>query len=252
MRMINRFVYSCQKLKLAVGLARFDLLFLLDGLSSFKDVITPARFFVKPSAEPFPRRLESFLAVPRNDGLTVLLSELAALAPSGAAPLLLSEKTEHFSAGPVVLRKKSDCDSFFCRRLFHELASGDFAAWPDAAAAFDRRLLLASDMRLYASEQEALTNVPADSETFWALPTDWIKTSSGQWIADSPCDFVLTADLTPEAGKNFVRLFAKMLFVRKIIVSGWNRLAVDTEGRVAFAGVDAVFPASCTAENRAP
>lgn len=100
-------------------------------------------------------------------------------------------------------------------------------------------------MRLYASEQEALTNVPADSETFWALPTDWIKTSSGQWIADSPCDFVLTADLTPEAGKNFARLFAKMLFVRKIIVSGWNRLAVDTEGRVAFVGVDAVFPASC-------
>lgn len=42
-----------------------------------------------------------------------------------------------------------------------------------------------------------------------------------------------------------MRLFAKMLFVRKIIVSGWNRLAVDTEGRVAFAGVDAVFPASC-------
>ena len=236
--MINRFVYSCQKLKLAVGLARFDLLFLLDGLSSFKDVITPARFFVKPSAEPFPRRLESFLAVPRNAGLTVLLSELAALAPESSAPLFLSEKTEHFPSGPVVLRKKSDCDSFFCRRLFRELASGDFAAWPDAAAAFDKRLLLASDMRLYASDQEALTNVPADSEAFWALPTDWIKTSAEQWIADSPRDFVLTADLTPEAGKNLVRLFAKMLFVRKIVVAGWTRLAVDTEGRVAFAGVD--------------
>lgn len=113
MRMINRFVYSCQKLKLAVGLARFDLLFLLDGLSSFKDVITPARFFVKPSAEPFSRRLESFLAVSRNAGLTVLLSELAALAPESSAPLFLSEKTEHFPSGPVVLRKKSDCDSFF-------------------------------------------------------------------------------------------------------------------------------------------
>lgn len=100
-------------------------------------------------------------------------------------------------------------------------------------------------MRLYASDQEALTNVPADSEAFWALPTDWIKTSAEQWIADSPRDFVLTADLTPEAGKNLVRLFAKMLFVRKIVVAGWNRLAVDTEGRVAFAGVDAVFPASC-------
>lgn len=86
---------------------------------------------------------------------------------------------------------------------------------------------------------------PADSEAFWALPTDWIKTSAEQWIADSPRDFVLTADLTPEAGKNLVRLFAKMLFVRKIVVAGWNRLAVDTEGRVAFAGVDAVFPASC-------
>lgn len=245
MRMMNRFVYSCQKLKLAVGLARFDLLFLLDGLSSFKDVITPARFFVKPSAEPFSRRLESFLAVPRNACLTVLLSELAALAPESSAPLFLSEKTEHFPSGPVVLRKKSDCDSFFCRRLFRELASGDFAAWPDAAAAFNKRLLLASDMRLYASEQEALTNVSADSEAFWALPTDWLKTSAGQWIADSPRDFVLTADLTPEAGKNLVRLFAKMLFVRKIVVAGWNRLAVDTKGRVAFAGVDAVFPASC-------
>lgn len=103
MRMMNRFVYSCQKLKLAVGLARFDLLFLLDGLSSFKDVITPARFFVKPSAEPFPRRLESFLAVPRNAGLTVLLSELAALAPGElrAAFFVGKNRTFPFRAGRV-------------------------------------------------------------------------------------------------------------------------------------------------------
>lgn len=90
-------------------------------------------------------------------------------------------------------------------------------------------------MRLYASEQEALMNVPADSETFWALPTDWIKTSSGQWIADSPCDFVLTADLTPEAGKNFVRLFAKMLFVQEDYRFRLEPgLPSDTEGARCF------------------
>lgn len=242
--MINGFIYGCQKLKLAVSLARFDLLFLLDGLLSFKNVIPAARFFVKPSAEPFSQRLAAFLALSANSGFAILLSKLASFSPNETLLSLAAEKNEHFSSGLVILRHKNAGVTRFCRRLFRELAFRDFAACPDAAAAFEQHLLLASDMRLYASEQELLANIPADSDTFWAFSTDWVKTSAEQWVVDSPRDFVLTTGLTPQTRKNFVRLFAKMLFGRKIIVADWNRLAVDSEGRVAFAGVDAVYPAS--------
>ena len=87
-------------------------------------------------------------------------------------------------------------------------------------------------------------NLSLDSDICWSLSTDWIKTSADSWVVDSPQDFYLTANLTPETGKNLVKLFAELLFDKKIIISGWDRIAVDSLGRIAFAGVDAVYPAS--------
>lgn len=245
MRILSRLVYNYKKFRLAARLARFDLLFLLDGSVVFKDVIMPARFFVKPSSKAFSGRLETFAAASSDSYAVLFLSEMSALAfRSSKFPGSLPDRNRLRPAGTVVLKEKASGDSLFYHRLFGELAAVDFSAFPDAPAALEKRLCLSEDMRLYASEQEDVMNLSPDSHSVGILRTNWVQTSARRWVVDSSQDFELTAGLTPDVGKNLAHLFARLLFVKEVIVAGWSEIAVDSGGRVSFAGVDAVYPAS--------
>lgn len=243
--MLNRLRYFFKKQKLAVALARCDLLFLLDGLVSFKSIIKPAAFFVKPSPLPIPCRLRDFLASQKGFMPDLLVPELSALACSrGGVPFVLTEEEKAFPAGTVMIRENPElCDTVFYVQLLAELIRRDFPRFGTMVSNFNNRLLEAEDMRLYAAALDRLLSLSADSQGWLPIQIDWSETSAEELYIEMPYSFVLTSKLNLKAQLNLASLFAHLLFEKSVFISVWESVAVAENGLVAFVDFDRIYDA---------
>lgn len=240
--MINRLTYFCKKLNLSITLARHDLLCLIEGLSSFSDVINLARIFVKHSNLPLSERLNDLLT--KIDLPSLCVSELSALAFARSGIFFSPKRKEqNHKAGRLVLQKATPFlqKSFFLN-LLQEIYDLDFNEYKDGFS--DLKSHMEEDMRLYASEREDVLKFSNGSSEKLPLQTDWQQTTHNEWVVDSLVDFSLTQNLTSESRQNLAELYAKQLFEKGFFVFGFNRIAVDSQNRVAFAEADSVFDVS--------
>ncbi len=239
--MINRLTFFIQKLKLSITLARNDLLCLVDGLSSFSEVIKLVRPFVKKSSQPLQQRVESLLSDTKNSLPSIYITELAALALDRSGVFFDGfAKEQNFVAGTSVLCQACPfANQKFYLKLLSEIYDQDFAQYPNAFGDFLERLSIRQDMRLWADKNDDLLKSSA-----LPLQTNWVKTSKQQWIIDSPEPFRLSADLPEEEHRNLAVFFAKELFEKGSFVFGFRQAAIDLQNRVAITDADSICKAS--------
>lgn len=239
--MINRLTFFIQKLKLSITLARYDLLCLIDGLTSFSDVIKLASPFVKESPQPLSQKLKSLLSDTKINLPSIFISELAALALDRSGVFFEGfAKEQNFAAQTSVLCQTCPfANQKFYLKLLQEIYDRDFAQYPNAFADFQDRLSIRQDMRLWADKNDDLLKSSA-----LPLQTNWVKTSKQDWVIDSPEPFRLSADLSEAERRNLANFFAKELFEKGIFVFGFRQVAVDSQNHVAFMQADSVCAAS--------
>lgn len=241
-----RLQHFYNKQKLALKLARFDLLFLVNDLSYFKLVIKPASLFVKPSPLSIPQRIQNFLNSSPGYLPDLLVSEFSSIAFSQKKLFFyLPSLPSSFEAGSVLVKENIELrDSSFYLSLFKGMLITDFPQFLPAFSFFTKRLDLVSDRRLYAAELDNLLTQSTDSQKFLPLQINWIKTSSEELYLDLSSNIELTTILDEQSQRNFAELFFNHLFEKSIFISYWENVAVDSSGRVAMIDFDYIYSAS--------
>lgn len=243
--MTNRLRKFFQKQLIAISLARFDLLFIIADLSTFRLNIKPASFFVKPTELSIPQRVQKFLQNHSNQSLALLVDELSADALYKTDQLFYQRHNDRdfvleapFMQAPNYHHQKPILS------LYQEVIIKDFPLFADQPMFFKNRLDTMSDMRLYAADLQILLDNTTDSRFVFPIQVDWIKTGKRELFLDSPTNFILTQNLSPTAQENLCRLFFYLLFEKSSFISTWDSIAVDSADRVNFLNFDALYSAS--------
>lgn len=249
--MINEILQFIKKTILAIKLARYNLLELLSSLETFKKPALVARFFVVKSTMPLKQRLDCFLEDENNPYLYALIKEISARSDIVGSKFFYTEPLSPYALeGSVLFKTAAGArDEKFWLSLFRELVIRDFPELKEQYNFFSRRLDILNDMRFYASELELLSESSAELERNCLFEVDWIRSDKEKLYLcfDEDCRF--TDKLDVKAQESLSRLFAYLLFEKKLFVSFWSGVSVNAAGCAGFLDFDFIYPADENLQN---
>ncbi len=238
--MINRFLQFLKKQQLAVKLAKSDLLFLIEGLQSFKLELPLAKLFYQKQKASKLKRISHFLENENNPLLYALVKELSVLDDK----LFYLPLSKRIPLNECILFKttKGIKDANFYVALYTQLVNDDFLELKGDI----RHLYINFDMRLYAADLENLNDLLNEDDHCCQMEVDWIKTSKENLYLcfDKKCQF--TQKLNLKAQENLSRLFAFMFLEKSVFVSYWNGIMLSPKNEVGFLDFDSVYKADST------
>ena len=155
--MINKFLQFIKKQRLAIRLAWFDCLFVIEGLQTFSYALPLARFFRRRLSGDNIQHLHNFLIYNQNPLFFALYEEAASRQDIFAAPVYVFPVSDKQFAGDMLYRLAAGSeDKKFYLSLFREIVRRDYPELRAQYKVFERRLDTIYDMRFRASEMELL------------------------------------------------------------------------------------------------
>lgn len=243
--MINEILQFIKKTILSIKLARYDALFLVEGLKTFKKNIAIARPFIIKNDLPKSTRIRRFLEAEDNLYLYAAADEISARNDIIGDLLFYNNHLKpHSLRGNFLFRSTGNAkEGSFYLDLFQEIVNQDFPQLSEQYKFFKKRLDVLLDMRFYASELEIVNEKTADIARGCAFDIDWIRTDKNNLYLCFDEDCFFTDHLEIPAQESLSRLFAYMLFEESIFISSWQGVSASTKGKVSFLDFDYVYPA---------
>ena len=223
--MINGFLQFLKKQKLAIQLAKEDMLFLLYPLEMFQTTIPLSRFFLRKSSLSPAQRVESYIAA-HHDTLLSLYATTFALSYNIQPP--------HHSSSML----KGDIE------IKHALSAQDYSLGeellPELAASNPRLdedyllniLELNSDMRLYGAELSEIQKYASECGGNIALNVDWQHTSSDKLFVDFEEETTDSMNLPLNAQQNLAKIFFHLLYRKAYLVLDWQSVFYNAQGKI--------------------
>lgn len=243
--MINQFLQFLKKQRLAIRLARFDSLFVISGLQSFRRQMLVARMFVRRSPGTPLIRFQRFLQAENNPLLFAAYEEFTCrtdFLPFASYLLPAEPQTLH---GNVCFRTTAGLrDTDFYLRVMEEIVNEDYPELSEQLEIFKKRLDAVFDMRFYASEIEMLCAEAGGSERGCPFEVDWRQTGRGELWLSFEKSYEFSAKLPLKAQESLSRLIACLIFDKAVFMSVFNGVAYNRQGRVCLPDIDYLYPVS--------
>lgn len=248
--MINKFLQFIKKQRLAIRLARFDCLFVIAGLQTFKYALPLARLFRRRLNGDNIQHLHNFLIFSQNPLLFALYEEAASRQDIFATPVYVFPVSDKRFAGDLLYCLAADSeDKKFYLSLFREIVRRDYPELRAQYKVFERRLDTVYDMRFRASEMELLCEASAGFSGFCPYEVDWLKTTKNKLYLCFDVPARSKRILSAAEQENLSRLFAYLFFEKSLFVSYWRSLCTGDNSRVSFLDFDAVYPVTPELKN---
>lgn len=241
--MINKFLQFIKKQRLAILLARFDCLFVISGLQTFKYAFPWIKLFRRKRPGDKTERLRNFLMTVQNPLFFAVYEEAASRQDIFAAPVyVFPEDERQFAGDELYKRSVASEDKNFYRSLLREIVRRDYPELREQYKVFERRLDTIYDMRFLASEMELVCEAVSGFAGFCPYEVDWLKTTREKLCLSFEYPARSKRILKPREQENLSRLFAYMFFEKSLFVSYWRSLCVGDHSQVSFLDFDAVYP----------
>ena len=225
--MINGFLQFLKKQKLAINMAKADMLFLLYHLPSFHRALIIARFFVKKSPLKPARRIENYINSHPNS-LGALCATTLALSYGVKPP----HRLERHLKGDIVAKQAMSQEDFLLgEKLVPDLVSTNSKL--DESYLLNL-LELNSDMRLYGAEFSEIQNFAAGCEGNLKLSIDWQQTTSEKLFIVFPEEIKAVETLSLAEQQNLSRLFFYMLYRKCYLILDWNSVLCNSKDEVSW------------------
>lgn len=225
--MINGFLQFLKKQKLAIHLAKEDMLFLLYPLPIFHNTLFLSRFFVKKSKNAPSQRVETYVASHRNELLSLYATTLA---------LSYGVKPPHFPErvlkGDIEIKQAlSSKDYSLGEEILPELALSN----PKLEEEYLLDTLdLNSDMRLYGAELSEIQSYAAECGGNLRVSVDWQQTSAKKLYVIFSDEALSTTELPLKAQQNLAKIFFYLLYRKAYLVLDWHSVLYDMNGQVLW------------------
>ncbi len=225
--MINGFLQFLKKQKLAIQLAKEDMLFLLYPLEMFQATLPLSRFFIKKSAQSPAQRVERYIAA-HHDTLLSLYATTLALSYNVQPP----RHTAATLKGDMEIKHAlSPQDYSLGEELLPELVSSNPKL--DETYLLDT-LTLNSDMRLYGAELSEVQNFASECGGNLSLPIDWQHTSSDKLFVVFAEETTDSMNLPQPAQQNLAKIFFHLLYHRAYLVLDWQSILYNHHNEILW------------------
>lgn len=243
--MNNRFLQFIKKQRLAIRLARFNALFLISGLKTFRGTIKIAKLFVRKSKQKPLVRFQKFLLSENNPLLFAIYDELTCRTDLLPYDSYLLPEIHRTLEGEICAKTNNRLyDADFWLALCEEIVAEDYPELAEQYKLFKQRLDAVFDMRFYASELEMLCGEVGGYERGCPFEINWQKTSRNELWLYFPNKYDLSNSLSPKAQESLSRLIAYLIFDKKIFMSLFNGVAYNHQSRVCLPDIDYLYPVS--------
>ena len=223
--MINGFLQFLKKQKLAIHLAREDMLFLLYSLNMFQKTLLLSRFFLRKSSATPSQRVEIYINKHQNSLLSVYATTLA-LSYGVTPPHRLEEKL----TGDVDVKHAiSSKDIILGEELLPQLALSNPKLDEDYLL---NMLELNSDMRLYGAEFSEIQNYTSECKGILKLAVDWQKTTAEKLYILFSEEVKNTEKLSPQAQQNLAQMFFYLLYRKSYLILDWDSILINSRSEV--------------------
>ena len=225
--MINGFLQFLKKQKLAIRLAREDMLFLLYPLPVFHNTLPLSRFFIKKSPKTPAQRVTSYISMHRNELLSLYAPAFAL--SYGVTPPHFPEKV---LKGEIELKQAiASKDYAFGEEILPELALSNPKLEEEYLLG---TLELNSDMRLYGAELSEIQTYVSECGGNLRVSVDWQHTSSQKLFVFFSEETKNSTELPLKAQENLAKLFFYLLYRKAYLVLDWHSVLYDSQGKVLW------------------
>lgn len=223
--MINGFLQFLKKQKLAIQLAKEDMLFLLYPLEMFQTTLPLSRFFLKKSSLSPAQRVENYIST-HHDTLLSLYSTTLALSYNIQPP-------RHASAtlkGDIEIKQALSLQDYSLgEELVPELVSSNSTLDEDYLL---NTLELNSDMRLYGAELSELQTYASECGEAIPISVDWQQTSSDKLFVFFEDEITDSVSLPTNAQHNLAAIFFHLLYHKAYLVLDWQSVLYNNQGKI--------------------
>lgn len=221
-------------------LARFDSLFIIQGVKGFELAGWLSRPLVRRSSASPEEKIAALLKEEQNPALEVIYREFTGAFQQWMDKLPFPEEREVL--GNVCLKSSAGFrDAGFlwdvCRR-----AAPRYPHLPEGLPYLKKRLDLNGDMRLYASELELLQEHAASFPGSFSFDIDWIKTDRENLMVNLINSVVLTAAPSRQAAANLLSLWFGLFYEKHIFPADLEGVWVNRRQEVCPAAFDGLYP----------
>ena len=223
--MINEFLQFLKKQKLAIQLAKEDMLFLLYPLRIFRPVLPLSRFFLIKSKQTPAQRVENYISAHHDSILSLYATPLAL--SYGIKPPFHPE--EHLTETVEIKQSLSVSDYSLGKELLPELALNNANLDEDYLLEV---LELNSDMRLYGAEFSELQSLASECGGNLDLQIDWQQTSSEKLYVKFHEETFCSVKLPEAVQQNLAKIFFYLLYRKACLVLDWSSVFYDAQSKV--------------------
>lgn len=243
--MNNKFLQFIKKQRLAIRLARYDSLFVISGLKTFRIALLFAKPFVRKSPHRPLIRFQKFLLSENNPLLFAAYDEICCRTDFLPYESYFLPIEQHVLKDKICFKTTENLrDVDFYLQLFSEIITDDYPELTEQFKLFKQRLDAVFDMRFYASELEMLCGEVGAFERGCAFEIDWQKTGRNELWLDFEKKYEYSSQLPKSAQESLSRLIAYLIFDKSIFMSLFSGIAFNKQGRVCLPDIDYLYPVS--------
>ena len=234
--MIKEFLQFIKKTILAVSLSQNGLYMLMSGLKTFNRAKIPAYVFQRNKTTLLKQNLDSYFAQNKDSTTTEIIKFLLTTAPLYDLPLYYKPASESkkYQKGEEIRLDSEEMDLSFVDGLLKEMIEKDFAKNYQIYKTWQKTMDSRQDMRLYGA---LLEEVNQSSKIY---EIDWIRSDKKHLRIKFKQKAKEDSVLPKSQQKKLAEKFGELMFIRGILLEGWDNILFSTEDDIGFLHISGI------------